>query len=193
MALIHLLAMLQRHPNLQHLSLLDLATFIRLASLLKRDILQPQPLSQTHPDNPPDVLPRSVSQFLSSAVGIPLDDMEYCWDVLKEDVWCSPPIQPVSAHEERLFKEFGWRYGLSESHMPPLGLLLSPKSVEASLTLYPPHKQCTNPRCRRVLPLKKEQQRQAVVYTTSSGVRPVWSVHVSCPGILPIYGFFAST
>lgn len=39
-----------------------------------------------------------------------------------------------------------------------------------------------NPDCKRTQALKKEESRQAVVYTIQ-GARRAWSVHLYCPGM----------
>ena len=102
------------HPALNSTSIHQIATFIRLASHLKRDILQPQPISQTT-DQLPAILPPSVSQFIRNAVGIPLDMVPLFWDAIKDNVWFSPPAQgPASVEDEHLFRTFGWKLGLSE-------------------------------------------------------------------------------
>jgi hypothetical protein len=55
------------------------------------------------------------------------------------------------------------------------------RNLTAALTLYPPNSVCINPDCANIAPLKKEEQRKAVVYTLSNGVQPAWNVHVYCP------------
>lgn len=107
-----ILLRLATHPLLQSLTLEQVTTFVQLGSLLKRDIQQPQPVSQTGA-TAPDVLPPSVSQFLANAVGIPLECMDYCWDVLKDEVWESLEM-PATTHDEDLFRLYGWKVGLSE-------------------------------------------------------------------------------
>lgn len=52
-----------------------------------------------------------------------------------------------------------------------------------SRTLYPPQHTCINPSCERCQSghlLKKEEQRQAVLYTLDKGAIPVRSVHLYC-------------
>jgi hypothetical protein len=105
---------LQRDPALASLSMNTLSTFIRLASLLKRDILLPQPPSQPS-DSAPDVLPRSIATFLANAICVPISSIGPCWDALKDDVWSLPPPQGlVSQEDEEMFKMYGWKLGLSE-------------------------------------------------------------------------------
>jgi hypothetical protein len=47
---------LKVHPALQYLTLDGLTTFTRLASHLKRDILQPQPVCESNPAIAPAIL-----------------------------------------------------------------------------------------------------------------------------------------
>lgn len=52
-----------------------------------------------------------------------------------------------------------------------------------SCTLYPPHHTCTNASClcsRSGKLLKKEEQRQGVLYTLDKGALPICSVHLYC-------------
>lgn len=60
------------------------------------------------------------------------------------------------------------------------------RNLAAALTLYPPNIVCINPDCANIVPLKKEEQRKAVVYTLSNGVQPAWNVHVYCPSMCEV-------
>jgi hypothetical protein len=112
MALGYTLRRLACHPTLFSLTLDQISTFIRLASVLKRDIQQPQPITHTN-QSAPLVLPPSISQFLTDATGIPADSMGDCWDILKDEVWLSQ-VLPVSEHDEELFRVHRWKWGMSE-------------------------------------------------------------------------------
>ncbi|KAF8059881.1 hypothetical protein FPV67DRAFT_1453519 [Lyophyllum atratum] len=147
MSFIPALSQLGSHPILCGLTLDQVITFIRLTSSLKRDILQPQPLHQSDENHAPDILPPSVAEFLSRAVGIPSDCIADSWDILKHHVWSA---SPTSRRRED--------YDLFEEHGRALGL-----------------------NCPWTTPLKKEQQRQVVVYTLDDGVQPAWSIHLTCP------------
>ncbi|KAJ6462258.1 hypothetical protein C8R47DRAFT_1327226 [Mycena vitilis] len=155
-------AALQAHPILQQLQLPQLLQFLRLAACLKNDILLCQP-SYVSTECAPDVLPPSIAAFLSEATGIPLEHMDACWDVLKDDAWQFPSAEQVTAEDEDAFINYGWARGLCSS------------------VLYPPNRQCTNPDCAANIPLKKAEPRQIVVYTLAKGVRPSWEIHLSCP------------
>lgn len=51
----------------------------------------------------------------------------------------------------------------------------------AALTIYPSSDVCTNTDCPCIVPLKKETQQRAVVYTHDLGVQPAWYIHIYCP------------
>lgn len=103
---------LKEHPVLRHLSLDGVVTFTRLASHLKRDILQPQPIPQSNPSIPPAVLPPPITNFLGASLGMSTDDIDDCWDILQDYVW-EIPVVPLSSTDFHLFKQFGWPCGLS--------------------------------------------------------------------------------
>jgi len=66
--------------------------------------------------------------------------------------------------------------------------------IASSRSLYPPQHHCLNTDCdrrRRGLTLKKTDPRQAVLYTLSGGVLPVWDVPLYCEG--ECIAFFMST
>ncbi|KAJ7764190.1 hypothetical protein DFH07DRAFT_738454 [Mycena maculata] len=136
-------------------------TFLRLLSVLKDDILLPQPIDiSVH--KPPLLLPPTIATFVSKATGIDSESISACWSLLKEEVW-SLPRPELSMAEEGLFRDNGWKMGLT------------------SLTLYPPSHECQNRHCTRATPLKKEEPRQTVVYTLGHGALPAWAVHIYCP------------
>ncbi|KAJ7630261.1 hypothetical protein FB45DRAFT_792746 [Roridomyces roridus] len=152
---------LRRDPLLQNLTFTQISLFIRLLSVLKNDITLCQPV-YVAPDVPPPFLPAVVAEFVCDAVEIAVEAVCSLWDLFKDDVWCSCDTK-LSAHEEGLFREHGWKVGLT------------------SLTLYPPTHHCQNPDCKHSKPLKKPEARQVVVYTQGNGVVPAWAVHLYCP------------
>ena len=103
---------LKAHPVLRHLTLEGVVTFTRLASHLKRDILQPQPIPQSDPSTPPAVLPPPITKFLGASLGISTDVIDDCWDILQDYVW-ETPVLPLTLGDFQLFKHFGWPCGLS--------------------------------------------------------------------------------
>ncbi|KAJ7112413.1 hypothetical protein C8R43DRAFT_1138890 [Mycena crocata] len=162
MALLAILQLLDHHPTLAHIQTSQFLQFIRLASLLKRDIDLAQP-ARHDLDVAPTYMPTSVSHFLSNAVGMSVDEVEDLWGVLKEEVWFSESQDRQSADEETTFRTHGWHLGIT------------------SLTIYPPTRSCTNSDCPRFgAPLKRAEQRQVIVYSLALGARPAWSIHMYC-------------
>jgi hypothetical protein len=141
--------------------LAKILSFISMASALKNDILLVQPPSVSLACAP-GVLPPAISHFLAEALGLSAETTKLFWDTLKDEVWRYPEAGEDIVDLERAFRDHGWKRGLT------------------SLTLYPPSQICTNPSCVRAGPLKKDEHRQAVVYTLAGGVRPAWSVHLKC-------------
>ncbi|KAF8805960.1 hypothetical protein BYT27DRAFT_7016056, partial [Phlegmacium glaucopus] len=117
-----------------------------LAGHLKRDILQPQPIHESDPDNPLLHLPGPILTFLASSLGIPLDAMGDCWGIMRENIW-GMPLTPLIGNDYSLFKFFGWPLGIN------------------AVSLYPPNACCLNSNCIHCIPLKKEYQKKAVIYT----------------------------
>ncbi|KAF8161529.1 hypothetical protein B0H34DRAFT_781972 [Crassisporium funariophilum] len=160
---IHVLERLKAHHILRYLTLDGICPFACLASNLKREILQPQTICESNPAIAPAILPEHVHTFLGKALGIPLEVMDECWDILGDHVWEMPPM-PLMVEDHRLFKVFGWPCGLT------------------AVSIYPPDDCCSNVRCLNKTPLKKELYRKkAVVYTQSAGVQPAWNVSLYCP------------
>jgi hypothetical protein len=85
-----LLDKISTHPVLQYFTLDGICTLTRLAGHLKKDILQPQSILQSNPNVPPLHLPGPILAFLASSLGIPLDAMHDCWDIMKEHMWWMP-------------------------------------------------------------------------------------------------------
>ena len=85
----NVLEKLKTHPVLRYLTLDGIVTLTRLASHLKRDILQPQPISESNPSPliAPAVLPQPIINFLGTSLGISTDVMDDCWDILQDYVY----------------------------------------------------------------------------------------------------------
>ena len=116
MRLIRALENLQKHPVLQKLTLNHVLQYARLISHLKNDILLPQPLEQSDPNIPPDVLPLNLVNFLSLALKIEEEFVQDSWDILKYYVWeCS--TGPLVYKDFELFRQFGWSWGIGMCHM----------------------------------------------------------------------------
>ncbi|KIJ92346.1 hypothetical protein K443DRAFT_113758, partial [Laccaria amethystina LaAM-08-1] len=146
-----------------NLTIDEVMAFARLAFHLKRDIIQPQLVNEACGlDIPPEILPVSISIFLSNAIEIPLDSVQDCWEILSDYAW-SLSEAPLFKADYVTFKQFGWELGLT------------------AVTIYPSSDVCTNMDCPCIVPLKKDMQQQAVVYTHNLGVQPAWYIHIYCP------------
>jgi hypothetical protein len=100
------------HEVLSGLSLDSLVTVARLIPHLKRDILQPQTLPHSDFRVAPPKLSSSFLLFLSGLLCIPDAYIPDLWTIIREEVW-DLPIVPLSRIDYGLFKEHGWRYGIS--------------------------------------------------------------------------------
>jgi hypothetical protein len=118
MALVDLLYELAAEPALRYFTLEQATSFIRLTSILKHDIQLPQPIVQTN-NEAPEILPPSISLFLSQALAIPLAAVARCWDILKDEAWRALPA-PFSEQDEVMFREYGWKLGLSTTGLHTL-------------------------------------------------------------------------
>ncbi|KAF4574428.1 hypothetical protein EYR40_005848 [Pleurotus pulmonarius] len=87
MSLLAQLRVLEGVEPLRDISFKSLFTFIRVASLLKSDILLAQPADWPSLDKAPDVLPPSIVLFLSRVVGVPDGCIPVLWDTFKDNVW----------------------------------------------------------------------------------------------------------
>jgi len=180
-----LLLLLRDRDNLRQLPLDKVLSFITRASVLKRDIMQPQP-SSVSIDMAPIYLPPSVSQFLGDSLDMPPDCVHDCWAVFKDVIWDHPASNEAKRVETDAFRVHGKKCGLSESLISCAPAVASYTSIPpAERTIYPDQCCCINPVCARAtkgLPLKKEQQRPAVIFTAADGAFPAWSIHLYCIG-----------
>ncbi len=115
-----LLEQLKAHNALCCLSLGQVMSFVTRAAALKRDIMQPQPLS-VPVDHAPDHLPPSVSQFLGDSVGIPSEYIHDCWKILKDTVWDHPSPEETKRADSDAFRVHGQNRGLSTYLLCVLG------------------------------------------------------------------------
>ena len=105
------LVKLQEHDVLRELSLNDISQYARLVGHLKNDILLPQPLDQSDPSIPPDVLSSSVAGFLSDALEIDEEYIQDSWDILKFYVWDCQMVA-LTGEDYDAFRKFGWSRGI---------------------------------------------------------------------------------
>lgn len=105
---------LQEHHALKNMTLEHICQYIRLVQHLKDDILlaQPAELTQLSPEQAPEILPPTISLFLSNALNIPQESMQDSWEILKDHIW---ECQKVGLMREdyEAFKLYGWKLGLS--------------------------------------------------------------------------------
>ena len=108
-----LLQLLRDCPDIQHISFETVLSFITRASTLKRDIMQPQPLSVPI-DQAPEYLPPSMSQFLSDSLAIHSDHVHVCWGIFKDVIWDQPTPSEVRQADKDAFRIHGTKRGLCE-------------------------------------------------------------------------------
>ncbi|KAG2366724.1 hypothetical protein BDR07DRAFT_1479946 [Suillus spraguei] len=75
-------------------------------SLLKDDIMQPQP----HTISVlivPDILPPSINEFLAERVAISEDAVDVLWDIVKDLVWMLPTTGEAATEEDKIFRLYG--------------------------------------------------------------------------------------
>ena len=115
MALLAILQLLEQHSGLQHITTVQLLDFIRLTSLLKRDIelAQPATRSSMEAEVAPDCLPQSISLFLSNAIGLSVGDLVDLWAVFKTEIWPLESEAERTSLEETTFRKHGWHMGIS--------------------------------------------------------------------------------
>ncbi|KAF4616821.1 hypothetical protein D9613_008233 [Agrocybe pediades] len=157
-----LLEGLESHPTLRFLTLDGVFTLSRILGHLKRSILQPQPISESNPSHPPQFLPEHLQNFIREAIDLPANVIDDLWRILRHHIWTIPTM-PLMEEDRRLFKVFGWKWGVT------------------AMSIYPPEDVCTNSNCEHCIPLKKSFVKKAVVYTQSHGVQPAWVTSLYCP------------
>lgn len=109
--------------SLCNLSTNQIQTAIHLGRVLKHDIQLTQPLSQS-PDDAPDVLPLSVSEFLSEATNVPIEAISSLWIAIKDDVWTTSTAEENCESNKERFQLFGWKHGLSKQFLTLISLLI---------------------------------------------------------------------
>jgi CxC5 like cysteine cluster associated with KDZ transposases len=176
--LLTILKALEQHPVLKDLSISQLLDFLTQASALKRHILLAQPAEEPT-GTAPLILPPLIREFLAKTTGIALQAVQDAWDVLKDCAWTMHPLADCVAKEKEAFRKFGWNHGFSE-FLRIFGMEgQADDPLEALLTLFPPTDCCENPKCDRTSELKREDARQALVYTIN-GAQPAYSIHLTC-------------
>ncbi|KAJ7325741.1 hypothetical protein DFH08DRAFT_816820 [Mycena albidolilacea] len=127
-ALLAVLQLLDQHPHLQHIQVLQLPKFLRLAALLKQDIGLAQPAT-LELDSAPDHLPQSVSKFLADATGVGSDAVPNLWAVFRDEVWtCTNAAFPrvgaaLTRAEQRQVVVYSLAHGIGEHQFAELKLV----------------------------------------------------------------------
>jgi hypothetical protein len=104
---------LSHHPELVDMSYVTLTRFLHCASMLKDDILLPQP--HTVPvTSAPDILPPSITEFLSKSFDIPHGAVGVLWDTVKDVVWALPTESEEDEVIQALFQHHGQDRGIGE-------------------------------------------------------------------------------
>ncbi|KAJ2915278.1 hypothetical protein MD484_g5125, partial [Candolleomyces efflorescens] len=114
-----------------------------------------------------------MAEFLGSACGITLAEIERCWAATKSVIWALDPRSFNDSSILAAFQAHGSQHGYP-----------SPR------TLWPPSGHCTNRQCARAISGQKIQvaeQRQAILYTVAHGPVPVWSIHLECTSCRTTY------
>jgi hypothetical protein len=141
-----LLQLLQDNGNLQQLSFDKILTLIMRPSLLKCDIMQPQPLSMPTDMAPQYLLP-SVSHFLANSLDIQPEDVQECWKIFKDVIWDHPTAEKVKQADKDAFKLHGMKCGLSEHLTNTIHFHSHSQFTAAGRTIYPDQHCCINPVC----------------------------------------------
>ena len=97
---------LRRHKHLSQIPLGKVMSFIQRASALKRDIMQPQPLSVPINHAPEFLLP-SISKFLAELLELPDVYVSECWSIFKDEVWRCPSPEESKKIEREAYEMHG--------------------------------------------------------------------------------------
>ncbi|KAG1759443.1 hypothetical protein EDD22DRAFT_782544 [Suillus occidentalis] len=104
---------LSHHPELRALSYIAVARFLRCASMLKDNILLPQPHSSPV-TTIPDVLPPGITTFFSRSFDISCDAVDVLWDAVKHIAWTLPADGEEREMIETMFQHHGQDLGICE-------------------------------------------------------------------------------
>ncbi|KAG1743535.1 hypothetical protein EDD22DRAFT_786411 [Suillus occidentalis] len=104
---------LSHHPELQALSYIAVAHFLRCMSMLKDNILLPQPHSSPV-TTIPDVLPPGITTFFSRFFDISCDAVDVLWDAVKHITWTLPADGEEREMIETMFQHHGQDLGICE-------------------------------------------------------------------------------
>jgi hypothetical protein len=118
-------AMLDAIPGLSSAIGMEKAmTFVRLATQLKDEILSKQKVGHDA-NEPPNLLPENVQEFLGCAIDLPDEYVRGCWTAFRRTIWQRDINGDSTGADAKLFKEHGLQELLCESLIyPAIGCLL---------------------------------------------------------------------
>ena len=141
---------------------MGLFNFIHIARQLRNDILLAQPAEEPE-ENPPEILPPSMTKLLAQSCEIQSTDVDVLWTQLRHLIWCKENI--LSDNTATAILDNGHALGFTPD------------------TLYPPRHSCLQPACPRVskgLCLKKTHHEKTVLYTLDRGAVPAYAISLYC-------------
>lgn len=104
---------LSHHPELRDLSYIAVAHFDRCVSMLKDDILLPEP-HNCHVTTIPNILPSVITTLFSRFFDIFCDTVDVLWDVVKHIAWTLPADSEEHKIIETMFQHHGQDLGICE-------------------------------------------------------------------------------
>jgi hypothetical protein len=100
--------MLEATPSLSSAIGMEKAmTFVHLATRLKDEVLSKQKVGHDTLNDPPDVLPGNVKEFLSSAIDLPDEYVDGCWMAFRRTIWQRDANGDSIGVDAKLFREHG--------------------------------------------------------------------------------------
>ncbi|KAK7051197.1 hypothetical protein VNI00_004697 [Paramarasmius palmivorus] len=158
-----------------HISLSQLFAFVATCARLKNHILVICPSSH-NVRQPPLLLPEDIAEILEGTCQMSNEEVQACWDGLKEEVWHMDEVMAGVFTDKQLQRTFKSHGGdLAPSHR----------------SLWPPKKYCFNPECgyvkgKKGLKLQGAAEQHGVLYT-KTGPLPILFVHITCHSCKTIY------
>ncbi|KAG1892818.1 hypothetical protein F4604DRAFT_1913513 [Suillus subluteus] len=67
----------------------------------------------------PDILPPSITNFLSDVVTISPESVDALWDITKDLAWVLPTVDEARADEETAFRLYGHQRGITSHTLYP--------------------------------------------------------------------------
>ncbi|THU76521.1 hypothetical protein K435DRAFT_582147, partial [Dendrothele bispora CBS 962.96] len=154
----------------------QLVAFILVCTRIKNNILLLYP-SNYHPNTVPPLLPDESIAFLQRTCNLDREDVEACWNAVKEDVWQGDKVLKGVEHDKALQQTFQ-KYG---GELYP-----------SFRSLWPPYSFCTNPDCKYVIndngrKLQRAIEHEGILYTVTMGPIPVRTHQFTCDGCGVVY------